>query len=424
MTAGLVAVCGRARPELASLGDLGTALVATLGVVERAGAGRGVEALTDPGFALDVLTTEPGVDPALLGRVLDFLRGRAGCGTVGSPGAQRVTVRLADAVASYETGPLALMAKGTIHTYRTWTRRLVTAHADASPDELTAGDLKDLIARHVLAARRDDERRRSGRSAEENAIGAFRHLWGYLTEKGWATDNIALRLTKPARAEPNRRPIQPDEAVLLRHLAMATGRDRLLDEVTLTLPERLGLRRIELCRLRLCDLDLARAEVEVWGKGDKPRTMPLPPVLAELLGRYVEDRRPPGMSPGEWAASTEPLLRRPPTVGFPMGRTAGRRRIEDLFDRLRAAAPQVFAQGDVSLHSYRHAIGTFVDARYGRSVTRAVLGHTSRRSATDFYVHVSMDQKAQALTAYEDHVLTAEPTRRPTASPAGQEDAA
>jgi hypothetical protein len=61
---GLAAVCGRARPEPASLGDLGTALVATLGVVERAGAGRGVDALTDPAFALDVLTTEPGVDPA------------------------------------------------------------------------------------------------------------------------------------------------------------------------------------------------------------------------------------------------------------------------------------------------------------------------------------------------------------------------
>ena len=409
----LTAVCGRARPELACLGDLGSALVATLGVVERAGAGRGADALTDPGFALDVLATEPGVDPALVGRVLDFLRSREGCTPVAngaSSGHRLPSVTVADAVASYEAGPLALMATGTVHTYRTWTRRLVAAHPGASPGELTAGDLKDLIARHVLAARRDDERRRSGRAAEENAIGAFRHLWGYLTEKGWASDNIAQRLTKPSRAEPNRRPVLPDEAVLLRHLAVATGRDRLLDEVTLTLPERLGLRRIELCRLRLCDLDIDRNEAEVWGKGDKPRTMPLPPALAGLLGRYVEDRRPAGVSPGEWAASKEPFLRRPPTPAFPFGRAAGRRRIEDLFDRLRAAAPQVFDQGDVSLHSYRHALGTYVDSRYGRAVTRAVLGHTSRRSATDFYVHVSMDQKSEALTAYEGHVLAAELT--------------
>jgi integrase/recombinase XerC len=410
VTDSLAAICARVLPELASLGDLGVPLVATLRVVERAGVGRSAGALVDPGFALDLLTHEPGVDAALVGRILDFLRSRAGC-TPAVSRAPRVT--LADAVASYEAGPLALMANGTIHTYRTWTRRLVTAHSATPPENLTAGDLKDLIAQHVLAARRDNERRRSGRSAEENAIGAYRHLWTYLTEKGWASENIAQRLTKPTRAEPNRRPIQPEEAVLLRRLATGSGRDRLLDEVTLTLPERLGLRRIEVCRLRLCDVDLVRNQVEIWGKGDKLRTLPLPPALAELLDRYVEDRRPASVPPSDWRASREPLLRRRPTSEFPLGRACGRRRIEDLFDRLRSAAPRVFAQGDLSLHSYRHAIATFVDARYGRSLTRAVLGHTSRRSATDFYVHVSHEQKAEALTAYEDHVLATELGHQP-----------
>jgi integrase/recombinase XerC len=396
----LAVVCQRARSELASLGDLGTALVSTLGVVERAGRSRGLDALDDPGFAIDVLTSQPGIDPALVGRVLDYLRSREG--HTGGRAAPAVT--LADAIAGYEAGPLALMAPGTGSTYRTWTRRLANALGDDQPRDLTAGDLKDLIARHVLASRRTDERRRSGRSAEENAIGAFRSLWGYMVEKGWVDDNVAARLTKPGRAEPNRRPIQPEEAQMLRHLARATGRDPLLDEVTLTLPERLGLRRIEICRLRLCDLDLDRKELEIFGKGDKPRTMPVPPGLADLLAGYVEDRRPQHLSTGEWLASEATLLRVRPTAAFPEGRATGRRRIEDMFKRLHRTAPQVFARGDVSLHSYRHAIGTFVDARYGRAVTRAVLGHTSRRSATDFYVHVSMDQKSEAVTAYETHV--------------------
>jgi integrase/recombinase XerC len=181
------------------------------------------------------------------------------------------------------------------------------------------------------------------------------------------------------------------------------------------LAERLGLRRIELCRLRLCDLDLARGEVDIWGKGDKPRTLPLPPALAGLLGRYVEDRRPPHLGSAEWVACDEVLHRRRPAGRFPLGRAAGRRRIEDLFTRLRGTAPQVFAKGDVSLHSYRHALGTYIDLdeRFGRAVTRAVLGHTSRRSPTDFYVHVSMEVKAEAVTAYEQRLLHAEPTNRP-----------
>ena len=51
----LAELCARARPELASLGELGASLVAMLSAVERAGSGRGADALNDPSFALDVL---------------------------------------------------------------------------------------------------------------------------------------------------------------------------------------------------------------------------------------------------------------------------------------------------------------------------------------------------------------------------------
>jgi integrase/recombinase XerD len=404
MTATLVELCRRARPELACLGELGWPLQAVVGVIERVGLTRGVDALADPAFALDVLTATNGEgDAATVGRVLDFLRLRSD-----SASAAGITVMpdvtLTEAVELYEAGALALMAEGTQHTYRTWTRRLVADHGDRDPSAVTAGDLTDLIAKHVLAARRGDERRRGGRSAEENAVGAFRHLWGYLVEKGYAPANVALRLRKPTRAEPHRRAITVEEAAMLRELARR-GRDPLLDEVTITIPERLGLRRIELCRLRLCDLDLERGTVEVWGKGDKYRTLPLPPQLAALLTRYVEDRRPPKVSHGQWMRSTETLLRRPPGAKAPLGAAVGRRRIEDMFDRFHRNAPDIFAHGDVSLHSYRHALGTFIDARYGRPVTRAVLGHTSRRSPTDHYIHVPPEHIAEVLTAYEAHLL-------------------
>jgi integrase len=391
MTAALAELCRRARPELACLGELGRPLLAVLGTIERVGATRGCDALADPGFALDVLTAANcDGDAATVGRVLEFLRLRADAPPAGLVAGRSMEVKLADAVELYEAGALALTAEGTQHTYRTWTRRLIADYGDRDPAAVTAGDLTDLIAKHVLAGRRGDERRRAGRSAEENAVGALRHLWGYLVEKGYAPANVALRLRKPSRAEPNRRGVTVEEAALLRELARK-GRDPLLDEVTITIPERLGLRRIELCRLRFCDLDLEGGTVEVWGKGDKYRTLPLPPQLAALLARYVEDRRPMEVPIRQWQRSTEPLLRRGPDAKAPMGTGVGRRRIEDMFDRFHRNAPDLFAHGDVSLHSYRHALGTFIDGRYGRPVTRAVLGHTSRRSPTDHYVHVPID---------------------------------
>jgi integrase len=166
----------------------------------------------------------------------------------------------------------------------------------------------------------------------------------------------AAKLRKPTRPEPRRRGFTAEEAALLRLLARS-GRDPLLDELTLSLAERLGLRRVELCRVRLSDVNFAKRTVEVWGKGDKYRTMPIPPALFELIEVYLEDRRPACLSSDEWQQSKEILLRRPPAGSFPLGRAAGRRRIEELFIRLQDHAPDVFGGGDLSLHSYRHALG-------------------------------------------------------------------
>ena len=393
-------LCDQARRELGALGELGRGLVGALDAVQAASAGRGAEVLAEPAFALEVLMVAgEGTGAATVGRVLDFLRQRAGAPAI--PSIVRVTV--AQAIEAYERGGLALMATGTGHTYRTWTRRLVAALRAADVAAVTAGDLTDVIAAHATPG---NGRRGRGRSAEENAVAAFRHLWGYLVEKGYAQANVAARLRKPSRGEPARRAIRPEEAALFRQLVRA-GRDPLLDEVTLSLAERLGLRRIEICRLRLCDVDFARREAMVWGKGDKDRVVPIPPQLAELLERYMEDRRPDGVAAAAWRRREDPLLRRRPVPASPEGTPTGRRRIEELFARLGRAAPDLFLGGGLSLHSYRHALATFVDARWGRAVTRAVLGHTSRRSPTDYYVHVDRGTLIEVLAAYEAHLLGA-----------------
>ena len=177
-------------------------------MIERLAGAAPVTALTEPTFALDVLCAAgTDADPAVVGQVLDFLRRRVGAAPP-STGTSSPPVTVAEAVDQYERGALALLARGSQHTYRTWTRRLVTKYGDRSPGSISGGDLTDLIAEHVLARRGDDERRRSGRSAEENAVGAFRHLWSYLVDKGYATDNIAAPAAQARtdRAAPARLP--------------------------------------------------------------------------------------------------------------------------------------------------------------------------------------------------------------------------
>lgn len=166
MSTSLGELCQRARPELACLGELGRPLLDVVTVVERRAAGRDRSVLADPVFALDVLTAAgPESDAAVVGRVLDFLRARSGTGPVG-PVTTVPTVTVAEAVESYERGALALMAKGTQHTYRTWTRRLVADYGDHGAGSVTAGDLTDLVAKHVVAGGSADDRRRSGRGED------------------------------------------------------------------------------------------------------------------------------------------------------------------------------------------------------------------------------------------------------------------
>ena len=388
-----------ARSELAELGEVGRPLLATLELVVFTAGSRGVGVLADPAFALEVLGRGGGqTSPALVGRMLGHLRTRAG--VVGDGGGAMLSV--AAAAAQWEAEAFALRAPTTARAYRSWIRRLVDAHGGASVTVMSAVDLANLIASYT---RGDGSARgrQQGLGSEETAVAAFRHFWAYLIEKGAVSRNVARSLRKPLRPEPQRRPIRVDEAALMRQFARM-GQDPLLDETALCLVERLGMRPVEVTRLRLCDVDLVGVEVRILGKGDRPRRLPLPPGLARLLKRYVEDRCPEEMSCLEFSALAHPFLRHRPTPTEPEGCPVGEAWLDRLFPRLLAYAPQLRRE-DLFLYAYRHAIASWVDANYGRGMTRRLLGHTSRLTATDQYVHVSEDDVREAVRGYEEHLV-------------------
>jgi integrase len=416
-------LCRRVRPELSALGELGGPLVDVLEVVERAGGTRGLDTLADPGFALDILTAaDPSADAAVVGRVLDFLRVRSSAPVAASTSLVQVErVTLATAVERYTVGPLALLAAATQNSYGMWVRRLADTHGDQEPDAITTGDLRDLIAAYVLAVRAKAEKHPrhagSGSGSEAMAVKAFRNFWRYLVEKGWTSQNVAMDLHKPSEDESQRRPWRADETALIRQFARSHGRDPFLNEVMVTIPERMGLRREEMYKLRICDVDLERLVAQVQGKGGKERESAIPPVLAALLERFIEDRRPADVTADEWRRSEERLLRSRPSVRDPHGQRAGWSRPEAFFDALRKVAPDMFrGRGrDQSLHCYRHALGTWVERNYGRKATKTVLGHRGRKESTDYYIYVPLEEQAEILAAYEQYLLAADPTYRQAA---------
>jgi len=96
--------------------------------------------------------------------------------------------------------------------------------------------------------------------------------------------------------QPSRLPIgvcRDDVAALL------AGCDRdtsvgLRDHAVLLLLTRLGLRAIEVARLRLEDIDWRRGEILVRGKGNRDERLPLPHEVGEALVGYLRGGRPGG----------------------------------------------------------------------------------------------------------------------------------
>jgi integrase len=399
MTVPLSLVCAQAKVDLAPLGQLGAELSAVVDMVGAVARERASAVLADPSFALELVRApwSPGRRPtnAVIGGVLDDLRTRAGLAET----IVRFT-SVTDAAADWEARGLALCAPGTMASYRPWVRRLVAVHGDDDVCSVDAVKLAKLIAGYTRG-RGPSRGSQSGRSAEETAVSAYRHFWSHLVATGVVVINPARQLRKPARFDAHRRPIHPDEAALIRQFARISH-DPLLDEVAICLTERLGLRPIELAGLRPCDIDIADATLGVTGKGGKRRWLPIPPRLLDLVDGYAHSRRA-GSSTEEWWASTTCFLQRRPTPDRLTGDPVGRVWLDDLFPRLSRGMPPT--PRPVSLYSYRHAIATWIDPRYGRAMTRRILGHTFNSTPTEAYVHVDEDELRAAVGAYEGHLL-------------------
>lgn len=138
-----------------------------------------------------------------------------------------------------------------------------------------------------------------------------------------------------------------------------------------------GLRRVELLRLRVRDLNLAQPnpEVRLWGKGDRFRTIP---VTAHLYGALVSA-----------SAALKPSDR-----VFPWGRTTFDQRLADL-GRL-AGVPH-----RVSGHDLRRTFGRLA---YAAGVPLVAIQHVYGHKSpvmTAYYIGADRDEMALGLARFE-----------------------
>lgn len=143
-----------------------------------------------------------------------------------------------------------------------------------------------------------------------------------------------------------------------------------------------GLRISELCGAQLADLDLARGELRVMGKGRKERITLLGAPAREALAAYLRDGRPKLLANATGNASADPGTLFVNSRGGALGVRGLRYRLDWL---MRGAG----LPSGSSPHTLRHSFAShLLEGGADLRVVQELLGHASL-GTTQIYTHVS-----------------------------------
>ena len=240
-------------------------------------------------------------------------------------------------------------------------------------------DVDRLVLRRYLAFLAT--RRMAKRSIARKAA-ALRRYFAWLTRTGVLAVDPSSRLTAPRGEGRLPHVLKADELeTLLADRAPAGGPADLRDRAVVELLYGSGLRVGELCGIRPRDLDLARGQVLVWGKGSKQRQLPMSESSVEAVRAWVDAGRP-AMANRETPADALFVNRR--------GHRLTPRDVRRILDR-RASSP-------THPHALRHTFAThLLDGGADLRAVQELLGH-SDLATTQLYTHVS---KERLRTVYD-----------------------
>jgi integrase len=156
-----------------------------------------------------------------------------------------------------------------------------------------AGGIGELTAAEVTRALLDEGVTR--RPISVKAFGyTLRSLLRFFFITGITRHDLSAATLVIRSPQPSRLPVgvsRADVAAVLAGCDRGTGAG-LRDYAVLLLLARLGLRAIEVARLRTGDVDWHRGELIVRGKGNRDERLPLPHEVGEAIVDYLRDGRP------------------------------------------------------------------------------------------------------------------------------------
>ncbi|WP_319380011.1 site-specific tyrosine recombinase XerD [Thiomicrorhabdus sp.] len=268
------------------------------------------------------------------------------------------------------------LSQNTVQAYRRDLKLLLEWMPEHALDDLSGVQGEDLKG---FMLEMQESRTASSNARLLSALKQF-YQWA-LQYQSFTADPTALlkgpKLTKSIPAVLSEQ--QVDDLLRAPDISTPLG---LRDRAILELMYATGLRVSEVVALPLEQLNLSAGLVQVIGKGNKERIVPLGEVAIEWLQRYMRNARPVLLKHA-WGEAL---------FISQQGRSMTR---QTLWHRVKKLARQADICGDLSPHGLRHAFATHL-LNHGadlRSV-QLLLGH-SDLSTTQIYTHVAKERLHQ-----------------------------
>lgn len=205
---------------------------------------------------------------------------------------------------------------------------------------------------------------------------SMRQFFRYVVRKGLRDDDPTAQLARPKTGRPLPKSLSESQVEALIKAPDVSTVLGLRDRAMLELLYATGLRVTELISLSLHRLDLKRGLVQVVGKGDKERLVPMGEEARYWLDRYLQEAR------------TDLIKGRPSEFVFPSRRAKHMTR-QNFWYAIKRYALTAGIQNNLSPHVLRHAFATHL-LNHGADlrVVQMLLGH-SDLSTTQIYTHVA-----------------------------------
>ncbi|MGM0506957.1 MAG: tyrosine-type recombinase/integrase [Bacteroidota bacterium] len=248
-----------------------------------------------------------------------------------------------------------------------------------APEEIDLGEVTRLTLRLWLG-----ELAESGMTGRTLArkVASLRSFFRYLHKRGMCDSNPARMLIVPKSEKRLPKTVQPEEMERLMELPSGETAESIQDRAILELFYSSGVRVAELAGFDLQNLDLARSQLHVLGKGNKKRIVPLGTRALQALRDHLESR------PGLYNKRTDSDARKAlflATGGQRIYPRALQRKVEHYLK-------QVSEVTQKSPHVLRHSFAThMLDAGADIRVIKEFLGHSSL-GTTQIYTHTSMSR--------------------------------